>query len=127
MPRIGRLLRGSLAVIGAMFLLGGVVHGANWLAFRLLKHRLDTLYSVARELRKGMPRDEVLKVIASHNESYLHINRNDQDAINLWVQYALADSCETAISFKDGKLVGTWTIGEDSPTDYCPGAPPDVR
>jgi hypothetical protein len=127
MPRIGRLLRGGLAVVGAMFLLGGVVHGANWLGYRLLRHRLDTLYSVGRELRKGMPRDDVLNIIASRNEPYLHMNRHDEEAINLWVQYALVDACEMAIGFKDGRLVSTWIIGEDSPTDYCPGAPPDIR
>jgi hypothetical protein len=74
-----------------------------------------------------MPRDEVLRIIQRHAAPYVSRHDFPDGNVTLWVHYGLADSCSTAIGFKNGALDQTWTIGEDSPTDYCPGAPADVR
>jgi len=122
-----KLIRGSLAFVGGLFVLAGGMELANSGAFRLLQHRLKPLYAITREVRKGMPRDQVMRVIQEHDAPYLEKSLFPDGNITLWVQYTLTDTCSTAIAFRDGALDGTWTIGEDSSTDYCPHAPPDIR
>ena len=127
MNRLRRVVRAILVILGVVILVGIGLQAVNWVSYRLLRGRLEPLYAIAGGVRKGMPRDQVLRLI-SENESP-HLSRHDfpNGDMTLWVVYSMMDVCSTAMHFADGRLESTWTIGEDSPTDYCPGAPPDVR
>jgi hypothetical protein len=122
-----RLIRGVLAIIGGVFVLGAGMALANWGGYRLLRYRLQPLYAIASEVRKGMPREQVLRIIQAHDAPYLEKHVFPDGSVTVWVQYALTDMCSTAIGFHDSVLESTRTIGEDSPTDYCPEAPADIR
>lgn len=125
--KLVRLLRGGLAILGGCFVLGAGIELANRGAYRMLRHRLAPLYAITQGVRKGMPRDQVMRVIQEHEVPYLSMHVFPDGNVTIWVHYALVDTCSTAIGFKNGALDSTWTIGEDSPTDYCPQAPADIR
>ena len=125
--RILSLLRGAGACLGGVIVLGAGFESVNWASYRILRYRLEPLYAIAREVEKGMSRDQVLRIIDRHDAPYLEKHFFPNGDVTLSVQYALRDTCWTSIGFKAGALDGTWTIGEDNPADYCPNAPRDVR
>ena len=122
-----RTVRGVLAALGAVILFGLAFQAANWIGFQFLGPRLKPLYAVAAAVRKGMARDEVLSIIAKHGSKTLSQHVFDNGDVTLWTAYTFTDTCSTSLHFEGGVLRSTWTIGENSPTDYCPGAPADVR
>ena len=127
MARMARLIRASLAVLGAVILAGGAFEVVNWISVQMLKHRLEPHYAITRELRKGMRREEVQELTAKHRAADLSIREWPEGDIAIWVQYSLRDTCYTTLQFRGGALVSTRTSGEDSPDDYCPEAPADIR
>jgi hypothetical protein len=113
-------------VLGGLLVLGATIGLANWSAYRFLRHRLEPLYSVAREVHRGMAREQVLQVIQRHDARYVSKAFLPEGNITLSVRYGLAAFCSTAIGFRNGVLESTRTIGKDGPTDYCPDAPADI-
>jgi hypothetical protein len=110
-----------------VFLVTAAFEAVNWVSVQILKHRLEAQYAIARQLRKGMPYNEAQALISRYRTSDLVVREFPQDAISIWVQYSLRDTCYTTLQFRGGTLVSTRTSGEDSPDDYCPGSPADVR
>jgi hypothetical protein len=121
------LWRTALASLGVIFLLSGLLGAANAVAYQVRGYRLEPLYGMARDLKKGMPRDEALELIARHWQPYLTRHDFPNGDITVWVDYSLLDICSTSIAFADGTVALTTTMGEDHPLDRCPGAPPNVR
>ena len=113
-------------MLGALLALGAAIGLANWSAYRFLRHRLESLYAVAREVHRGMPREQVLQAIQRHDARYVSKILSPDGNITLSVRYGLTAFCSTAIGFRKGVLDSTRTIGKDGPTDYCPDAPADI-
>jgi hypothetical protein len=127
MQRLRGLARGVLALLGAIILVGVGLQGVNWLSVLVLKGRLEAQYTIVRQLHKGMLHEDVLRLIAEHSSPHLSERAFPDGGITIWTQYSLMDACYTTLQFNRGALVSTRTSGEDAPTDYCPGAPADIR
>ena len=91
--RLVRLVRGALAVLGGLMLLGAGLELVDWASFRLLRYRLVPLYAIARELKKGMPREEVLRIIERHAAPYVSRHDFPDGNVTLWVHYGLVEGC----------------------------------
>ena len=116
-----------LAVVGALFLAGAGLEVGEWVALHTYgQRRLDRLYRIARRLHPGMPRERALSLIAAESGPELSQHHFPNRDITLWVHYGLVDSCSLSVAFEQDKVVSTHIIGEDSPTDFCPSAPPNV-
>jgi hypothetical protein len=127
MVRVVRLIRGGLAILGAVILVTAAFEAINWVSVQMLRYRLEPQYAIARQVRKGMRYDEAQALIGRYRTREVAVREFPPDAISVWVQYSLRDTCYTTLQFRGGTLVSTRTSGEDSPDDYCPGSPPDVR
>jgi hypothetical protein len=123
-----RWTRIVLAVIGALFLAGAGLEVGEWAALHTYgQRRLDRLYRIATGLQRGMARDQVLMIIDAEKSSEFSQHHFPNGDITLWVHYGLVDSCSLSIGFEQGRLVETHLIGEDSPTDFCPSAPSNIK
>ncbi len=126
LDRAGRSgMRWPLALLGGLILLA-----AAGLAFQLLLSRqvdrdLESLLAVARGLRPGMTRAEVLAVAARHESPGVRRRADGEDTLVLFAPYGLSRTCSLELVFRDGRLAGSRTRGEDGPQRTCPGAPPD--
>lgn len=127
LDRAGRSgMRWPLALLGGLILLA-----AAGLAFQLLFSRqvdrdLEALLAVARGLRAGMTRAEVLDVAARHESPGLRRRADGEDRLVLFAPYGLARTCSLELAFRDGRLASARARGEDGPQRTCPGAPPDL-
>ncbi len=121
-----RLVRGSLAVLGAFVLAGAAVNAANWVGFTMLKSRLNAQYAMVQKVHKGMPRTDVLRVIAARQTAAVARADNADGGVTVWVSYSLMEVCYTSFEFKGGLLVATYTTESDMGRP-CPGSPPDIR
>lgn len=126
LDRAGRSgMRWPLALLGGLILLA-----AAGLAFQLLLSRqvdrdLEALLAVARGLRPGMTRAEVLAVAARHESPGVRRRADGEDTLVLFAPYGLSRTCSLELAFRDGRLAVARTRGEDGPQRACPGAPPD--
>jgi hypothetical protein len=121
-----RLVRGSLAVFGGVVLVGAAVNAANWVGFTILKSRLNAQYAMVQKVHKGMPRTDVLRIIAAQQAPALARADNADGGVTVWTSYSLMEVCYTSFEFKSGLLVATYTTESDMGRP-CPGAPPDIR
>jgi hypothetical protein len=123
---VSRLVRGTLTVFGVVVLAGAAVNAANWVGFRVLKSRLSAQYAMVQKVHKGMPRTDVLRVIAAHQAPALTRADDADGGVTVWTTYSLMEACYTSFQFKSGLLVATYTTESDMGRP-CPGSPPDIR
>ena len=127
LDRAGRSgMRWPLALLGGLILLA-----AAGLAFQLLLSRqvdrdLESLLAVARGLRPGMTRAEVLAVAARHESPGVRRRADGEDTLVLFAPYGLSRTCSLELVFRDGRLASSRARGEDGPQRTCPGAPPQL-
>ena len=127
MRLVGRVVRATLASLGAAVVLGGVIQLVAWRSRLGMREKLAPLYAVTSALRKGMPRAEVVRLIEAQPAGKLHRVDLESGDITIWVNYSATDFCSTSLSFSYAGLQSSSTVGEDGPRDFCPGAPADVR
>jgi hypothetical protein len=84
--------------------------------------RRFTLYSIMRELHKGMPRSEVEAIIGRHDAPFI-MKRNEDNDVSLSVNLGGRDYLYLAMEFLDGKLSKAYFGGEDNPWDVPKDAP----
>jgi hypothetical protein len=125
--RLWRRAQIILAVLGAVFLASAGLEIGEWVVLHTYgQPRLDRLYRIATGLQRGMPRERALTLIAAESGPELSQHHFPNGDVTLWVHYGLVDSCSLAVAFEHDKVVSTHMIGEDSPTDFCPSAPPNI-
>jgi len=125
--RLWRHVRSILAVIGALFLAGAGLEIGEWVTLHTHgQRRLDRLYRIAKGLQRDMPRDRALALIAAESDPALSQHHFPNGDITMWVHYGIVNSCSLSVTFDEGKVVATRIVGEDSPTDFCPSAPPNI-
>jgi hypothetical protein len=126
-PRFWSFPRGGAWVLAGLAIGGlAIYQGVDTVAVEYNKPKLEALYSMLRELRVGMPREEVLEVVKRHTIAGVEEHRFDNGDITLWVHYGNIDSCSLTIGFNGNSLAIARTVGEDGAEDKCPMAPPDL-
>jgi hypothetical protein len=115
-----RWLGPGLVALGLVVLLGATNSAIRWYRTRPIGGRLEQLYGVTRAIRKGMPREEVLRLVEQSPRPDLEVGGFPSGNITLEVHYSVADRCATAIAFREGVVERTLTIGSRG---RCPGAP----
>jgi hypothetical protein len=84
--------------------------------------RRFALYSIMRELHKGMPRSEVEVIIGRHDTPFIMKHSQDNN-VSLSVSLGGRDYLYLAIEFMDGKLAKAYFGGVDNPWDVPKDAP----
>ena len=108
----------------------GIGVGAAWIFSEsfLNRHaeRRFTLYSIMRELHKGMPRSEVEAILGRHDTPFI-MKHSEDNSVYLSVSLGGRDYLYLAIEFIDGKLSKAHFGGEDNPCDVPKDAPPNLE
>lgn len=113
----------GLLILGAVA--SGMIVVAEGIATAALADRREAISGLMRELKKGMPRDEVTQLISKHSRPFLK-TRTDQDAIQVKTRVGIVTEWRLGITFVNGKLDRAFMWTENGP--YHPaGAPPDIR
>ena len=88
--------------------------------------RRFTLYSIMRELHKGMPRSEVEAIIGRHDTPFI-MKHSEDTKVSLSVSLGGRDYLYLAMDFVDGKLAKAYFGGEDNPWDVPKDAPAKIE
>lgn len=113
--RLLYVVLGSLTLLVALLVADGVTgRGREKAVFDLMGH-----------LRRGMSRDEVIKLVNRSDTSFLRLHETD-DRLVATASTGLGRGCILTMEFQDKKLSSARIRGEDGPTDVLKGAPPDI-
>ena len=88
--------------------------------------RRFTLYSIMRELDKGMPRSEVEAIVVRHDTPFI-MKHSDANKISLSVSLGGRDYVYLAMEFVGGHLAKAYFGGEDNPWDVPKDAPATIQ
>lgn len=127
LDRAGRAgMRWPLALLGGLIVLSALLLALQLLFARQVDRDLDALLAVARGLKAGMTRAEVLDLASRHESPGLRRRADAEATLVLFAPYGLSRTCSLELAFRDGRLASAHARGEDGPQRSCPGAPPDL-
>jgi hypothetical protein len=122
--RVRGWLKGCLAVLGALFIVGAAIEVVDRLwALHLASRRLET-YALLARIRPDMSRDDVRALLGGSPRPYDWLCEDTTHGITLYVHYSLFDGCYAFVMFRGNRARGFSTSRSSEP-GVCVGAPPN--